>query len=124
MKLEDEGVASSWSTGIAEIQLPMNYKAKNAIETQEATRRVDSFVSQQRTDKTTYSRFQIVDPSLQSSAIPREELQKLEGSEDAISGETRKRRFQRSTDDLVVERFKKVFQLLIFAFISCISYFF
>lgn len=114
MKLEDEGVASSWSTGIAEIQLPMNYKAQNAMETQEATRRVDSFVSQQRIDKTTYSRFQIVDPSLQSSAIPREELQKLEGSEDATSGETRKRRFQRSTDDLVVERFKKVFELLIF----------
>jgi hypothetical protein len=104
VKIEQEGVVSSWSTGIAEIQLPSSYKDRNALETEKAARRAtDSF--QSRNNPHTFQRFHIDPATLQAnSAMPSEERTESSSNDNNPN----KRRKLKSTDDLAVEKYKKV----------------
>jgi hypothetical protein len=99
---EEEGVVSSWSTGIAEIQLPSSYKSENITQTQEAARKAMEF--KRPMESGGFQRFQIVDPALQSisSAVA------LDGSDHQAENNQNKRRKLKSTDDYVLEKFKQV----------------
>ena len=98
---EEEGVVSSWSTGIAEIQLPSSYKAKNIAQTEEAARKAVELKRPLETGG--FQRFQVVDPVLQSmsSAIPTDDPNQQQHNHN-------KRRKLKSSDDYVLEKFKQV----------------
>jgi hypothetical protein len=127
---EEEGVVSSWSTGIAEIELPSAYKIQNYMETAEATSNhgigngLFSTVS-------TFQRFQKTDPFYQSKVVPSEAVSSLKGEDSHRHNNydnNRKRKFQKSTDDLALEKYKKVISFLfvirylvfIFLFLACL----
>jgi hypothetical protein len=107
---EEEGVVSSWSTGIAEIELPSSYKVQNYMETAQATSN-QGFGNGLFSNVSTFQRFQKTDPFYQSKVVPSEAVSSLKGEDHHHNNnyhDNRKRKFQKSTDDLALEKYKKV----------------
>ncbi len=98
VKLDDEGVVSSWSTGIAEIQLPLSYKLQNIQETEQAANSGLRYYNSLNGKSGGFQRFQINDSNLFTSATADTHSQEFDN--------TINRKPLRSTDDLAVQRFK------------------
>ncbi len=151
VKMEEDGVVSSWSTGIAEVALPISYKLKNIEATEQATKSITIQEEELRLMRQSmpysssgssssygkhdhiaassgniYQRFQIVDrsipkqlfdyslsqfvsndTSLQEALLDSKEA-KEEHEQLQEQQQIQKPRVQHSTDDIVMDKFRKV----------------
>ena len=104
---EEDGAASSWSTGIAEVALPMSFKLKNIEDTEKLTKKAQAYqgLLQHHQSGTAYQRFQI-DRNITTGFLPRDAP--LEHALPTTDVNEHQKRPLKSTDDLVASRFKKV----------------
>lgn len=104
VKLDEEGVASSWSTGIAEVQLPMSYKLQNIEATERAANNALKYSQSMHGKSGGFHRFQINESQI---TMP------MGAAEFNLSNNTQgnesnsNKRPMKSTDDLAVQRYKK-----------------
>lgn len=103
---EEDGAASSWSTGIAEVALPMKFKLKNIEETEMLTKGVSAHhgLLQHHQSGIAYQRFQI-DQKVNTGFLPFDAAQHAMPTGDINANN---KRALTSTDNIVAERFKKV----------------
>lgn len=111
VKLDEDGVVSSWSTGIAEVQLPMSYKLKNIEATEKAANNALKYSLNLHGKSATYQRFQISDSS--QITLP------MDAAEYSHSGSQNhdinlNKRQMKSTDDLALQRYKVRFNFHMF----------
>ncbi len=121
----EEEVVSTWSTGIAEVALPLSFKMKNIIDTGAAVRRKQE---QEGLDKPTksnnfngYQRFHLHDNSLTKLSSSLHEspsallactdhafLAQLAQAQEHFEKEKVRKSSAKSTDDRALQRFKQV----------------
>jgi hypothetical protein len=101
VKLDDEGVVSSWSTGIAEVQLPMSYKLQNIQETERAANNAMMYNQNFHGKAVGFQRFQIND----STAI-KQPLEYIAGGLTHLQEGHNNKRPLKSSDDAAVQRYK------------------
>lgn len=153
VKMEEDGVVSSWSTGIAEVALPISYKLKNIEATEVATKSKTVQEEELRLMRQSmpyssggsrssgygkydhltaksgngYQRFQIVDRSIpkqlfdyslsqfvsNDTSLQQSLIDSNEATEDSKQlkeqqQQQHKPRFMHSTDDMVMDKYRKV----------------
>lgn len=98
IRFEDEnGQATSWSTGIAEVALPMSYKLKNIEETEARLHAINEEYSDQNQNQSRYQRFQIFDNPVKTVSKP---------GIDNQSATNNNKRSLTSTDDQAFQAYK------------------
>jgi septation ring formation regulator EzrA len=97
---EEQGTASSWSTGIAEVELPMTFKLRNIEETERAAQQ--ALQVPQTTKSTGFRRFQL------NANMPMQSASAAFDAQTAVPVVSSKvdHRNLRSTDDMVIQQFK------------------
>lgn len=118
VKLDEEGVVSSWSTGIAEVQLPMSFKLQNIEATERAANNALKYSQSLYGKSCGYQRFQISDSSQITLPMGAAEFSSTSLAEIPDSHGYKKP--MKSTDDLAVQRYK-VRRNIVFIYHCCIQ---